>query len=393
MFSQTFQSKDSKVPLLMNGNLEELGTFKDLVYKNETRRKITFGIEFEEKLNGGISTKEKVRSGYFEVELKFRPNRREIVVERTETQVPIGVIRLKTKLLSTGNHKYFFYDAKGNDVSDKIKGGKRRLLHCVPYYLPGEKISDKLFELIYAPFNFNFAWSDFFENNLEYICPFRDLPKRTYLFSGERPDSVGIHGDKAIELMAMDHLTKEKPKIIDSVSKWLNRCDISSSIKVVPLTDRHYEIKLTHPETGESENLADVGFGCSQILPILIAGYNLKSGQTLSVEEPEIHLHPKAQAELGSFFYDLAKIDVQTLIETHSEHLLLRIQSHIANGDLNPEDVRLYYVFANKEKKKKDIKEINLNERGEFLTEWPEGFFPERLDEVKKIAKAALKRR
>lgn len=54
MFSQTFQSKDAKVTLSLNGNLEELGTFKDLVYKNETRRKITFGFEFEENSNGEL---------------------------------------------------------------------------------------------------------------------------------------------------------------------------------------------------------------------------------------------------------------------------------------------------------------------------------------------------
>jgi predicted ATPase len=117
----------------------------------------------------------------------------------------------------------------------------------------------------------------------------------------------------------------------------------------------------------------------------------LKKGQILIVEQPEIHLHPKAQAELGSFFCDLSKRNIQTFIETHSEHLLLRIQSHIAIGDLNPEDVKVYYVFANKNTDRKEVEEIKLNKNGTFLTEWPEGFFPERLVEVKKIAKASLK--
>ncbi len=179
---------------------------------------------------------------------------------------------------------------------------------------------------------------------------------------------------------------------MNNVSNWLNQCDISSDVEVVPLTDRHYEIRLSNSGTGESENLADVGFGCSQILPILIAGFNLKKRQILIVEQPEIHLHPKAQAKLGSFFCDLSKRNIQTFIETHSEHLLLRIQSHIASGDLDPEDVKVYYVFANKETDRKEVEEIKLNKNGTFLTEWPEGFFPERLVEVKKIAKASLKR-
>jgi predicted ATPase len=391
LLSQTLQSKDVGVALLLNGNYEELGTYADIVFQNKVKENIIIGTEFEEEINGSSSTKGKGKSGYFEVEFKLRPYRREIIVQRTEAQVPIGVTRLKTKIISTGNHKYFFFDDKGNDISNKISGGKRRFYHYVPYYLPSGRMSDKQYQQIVDPFSFNYDWCEYLEENYEYICPFREFPKRTYLFTGERPDFVGKRGEKAIEMLVMDYLTKKEHKIIDKVSRWLDQCDISSNIFVETLTPRHYEIKLRHARTSERENLADVGFGCSQILPILIAGSNLKSGQILSVEQPEIHLHPRAQSELGTFFYDLAKNNVQTLIETHSEHLLLRIQRHIAEGDLNPTDVKIYYVYADKGKNKKEIREIEMDNKGKFLTEWPEGFFPERLEEVRKIAKASLK--
>ena len=150
---------------------------------------------------------------------------------------------------------------------------------------------------------------------------------------------------------------------------------------------------ISHLHSKEKENLADVGFGCSQVLPILVAGYNLKPNNIMLVEQPEIHLHPKAQAELGTFFKDVALNNIQLFIETHSEHLLLRVQAHVASGDLKPEDVKVYYVYSNKDKGgKKDVVELPLTDEGYFSKEWPEGFFPERLEEAKKIAKAALKK-
>jgi len=393
LLSQTLQSRDPNVPILLNGNLEELGTFKDIVFKNEVKRTIKIGIGVEVENGRRYGTKEIVKEGYFQAEFKYRPKRREIVLESTETQMPIGTVRLITKRSSTGSHIFSYLDANGEDISDRITRFKRKLSHFIPIVAFSRRFPQKQFQLIRDIFEFNFSWGDMIEEGLEYICPFREFPKRTYLFSGESPDSVGIRGQKAIDMLVMDYLTKgkERQNIIDGVSKWLNQCDISSNVEVVPLTDRHYEIRLSHSITGESENLADVGFGCSQILSILIAGFNLQKGQILIVEEPEIHLHPKAQAELGSFFCDLSKRNIQTFIETHSEHLLLRIQSHIAAGDLNPEDVKVYYVFANKNTDRKEVEEIKLNKNGTFLTEWPEGFFPERLVEVKKIAKASLK--
>lgn len=393
LLSQTLQSRDSNVSILLNGNLEDLGTFRDIVFKNEVKRKIKIGVGVEVEIGRPYRTKEIVKEGYFQVEFKYRPIRREIVLESTETRMPIGTPRLITKSTSPGRHKFSFFDANGGDITNKITRVKRKLSHFIPSLGFTGKFPEKQFQLIHDIFEFNFSWSDMIEEALEYIGPFRDFPKRTYLFSGESPDSVGIRGEKAIDMLVRDYFRKgkEKRNIVDNVSNWLNQCDISSDVEVVPLTDRHYEIRLSNSGTGESENLADVGFGCSQILPILIAGFNLKKGQILIVEQPEIHLHPKAQAELGSFFWDLSKRNIQTFIETHSEHLLLRIQSHIASGDLDPEDVKVYYVFANKERDRKDVEEIKLNKNGTFLTEWPEGFFPERLVEVKKIAKASLK--
>jgi len=102
LLSQTLQSRDPNVPILLNGNLEELGTFRDIVFKNEVKRKIKIGVGVELEIGRPYRTKEIVQDGYFQAEFKYRPRRRDILLEGTETQMPIGITRLRTKSTSSG---------------------------------------------------------------------------------------------------------------------------------------------------------------------------------------------------------------------------------------------------------------------------------------------------
>lgn len=384
LLSQTVQSPDTSVKLLLNGNYEELGTYRDVVFNNEENRNIIIGI-------GGVfedmrKIKKSHSDGFFQVEYKFRPRRHEIVIQRTMTQSPIGNNGLITKRTLKGKQLFELYDINGKNVFQEKARTKIAFYHYLPLFGYYKKMPKDNLQLIrsYVDYLFNFMNSI---RDVEYVGPFREFPKRTYLYSGENPKSVGIKGEKAIDMLVMDSLKRGKNKrgIIDSVANWLQQSEIASNIEINALTERHYEIRLSQFTTGENENLADIGFGCSQILPILIAGFNLSDRGIFIVQQPEIHLHPKAQAELGSFFNGLAEKGVQSFIETHSEHLILRIQRHIANGDLNSGDVRIYYVYPNKQTKNKDIVKIELDDNGRFRSEWPEGFFPERLHEVKAI--------
>ncbi|MFW9879665.1 MAG: DUF3696 domain-containing protein [Candidatus Thorarchaeota archaeon] len=393
VLSQTLQSKDRSVPILLNGNKEELGTYRDVVFNNNVSRNIKIGLNLNveirkrilDKESGKVFIKDEPTAGFFSVEFKYRPRRREIIINSTESEIPIAAHSMKTICSSSYRHHLQCFD----ETRAKTISGKARFMNFLPLYMGRYARSS---ESQRKMMDFHFSISEILES-LEYICPFRESPKRTYLFSGISPTSVGIHGEKAIDLLVMDSLKKGKQKrdIINKVAKWLNQFEIAKDIHLHSLTDRHYEIKLQHFKTGERENLADVGFGCSQVLPILIGGYNLRKDDIFIVEEPEIHLHPKAQSELGSFFYNLCEKGIQTFIETHSEHLLLRIQAHVAAGELNPNDIKIYYVYSNAITRKKEVVEIVLDKHGRFLTQWPEGFFPERLIEAKKIAKASLK--
>jgi hypothetical protein len=158
----------------------------------------------------------------------------------------------------------------------------------------------------------------------------------------------------------------------------------SVSPDVIPqleMTDIRFNTVVTH---------RDVGIGISQVIPVLVSAFGFEE-QLVAIEQPEIHLHPALQAELGDVFINSAMTKRNTFIlETHSEHLILRILRRIretTTGTLSkgvvpvrPEDVAVLYVQRGKGGA--EVVEIPIRADGEFITDWPEGFFPERAEEL-----------
>jgi len=155
--------------------------------------------------------------------------------------------------------------------------------------------------------------------------------------------------------------------------------------------DRVKELVLVDKRTGTVVTHRDVGIGISQVLPVLVAAYG-SSGRIIAMEQPEIHLHPALQAELGDVFIEAATGERKNtfILETHSEHLILRLLRRIretASGELpagmpplKPEDVAVIYVQAEKDGAK--VVEIPVTLEGDFSQSWPEGFFAERAKEL-----------
>ena len=154
--------------------------------------------------------------------------------------------------------------------------------------------------------------------------------------------------------------------------------------------DALQDLVLIDKRTGAPVSHRDVGIGVSQVLPVLVSAYAWKDS-LLAIEQPEIHLHPALQAELGDVFVQSALGSGNTfIIETHSEHLLLRIMRRIretSSGELKegvpavrPEDVMV--LFVDPDGPQSIVREMPLNERGELVKAWPGGFFEEGLREI-----------
>src|SRR5919199_1974668 len=215
-----------------------------------------------------------------------------------------------------------------------------------------------------------------FLESVIYIGPLRDYPERIYILSGNLSKEVGKSGK-----MLPDVLFKN-PDLLKQVNEQLERFGLGYELKVFSFTDDTpgisdlFALRLVDKYTGVNVSLQDVGFGISQVLPIIVQSM-LSRNSTLLIEQPEIHIHPRLQAELGSLLAECIKspFENQFLIETHSEHLMLRLQKLIRKGELKPEDISVIYVDRGTEGSK--CLHLRLDEEGDFIDEWPDGFFEE----------------
>lgn len=395
---QTAESRDAQVPLLLNGIMGDFGTYRDLVFGNHRGRPIEMSVHFSP------STRElHVPAGYktvaMDLDFKYRTQRREIVLRSCTLRADdCPVISTEYSQDSERHHLRWVGDHEVPSRHLSAVAEQIRMVNFIPIWhgpmRPSRERSDALEEFLTESRREllrtarDVAWVISNElRRVEYIGPMRVPPERTYLFTGERRQRIGATGANAPNLLAMDSARTGKKRIglQEKVSSWLESAAIGSRLSVQPISDRHYELTVRHPVTGESENLADVGYGHSQVVPVLVAGYALPPGSVFLAEQPEIHLHPRAQAVLGDFFLELYQNDIQTIVETHSEHLILRLQQYVAAGELPANDICLYYITPTSLGKKTTL--MRLDEEGKFVGEWPEGFFPERLEEAKKLSK------
>ncbi len=152
------------------------------------------------------------------------------------------------------------------------------------------------------------------------------------------------------------------------------------------------EVDLVTTRNRLHVRVPDVGVGISQLLPVVVAALDPGRPGITAIEQPELHLHPRVQVELGDLFASQAAKGGIFLIETHSEHLLLRFMKRmrqtydgaLGNGNptVRPEDIAVYFVEIDPDGTETLIREMPLNERGELVKAWPGGFFEEDLHEI-----------
>lgn len=135
----------------------------------------------------------------------------------------------------------------------------------------------------------------------------------------------------------------------------------------------------------------DVGFGISQVLPMLVLAYFVPPGTTIIAEQPEIHLHPRAQVALAELMAEVAKTrQVQFLAETHSEHLFRRLQSLIADERLTADDCRLYFVDRDAQGTTQ-LTPLEVDPYGR-VRNWPKQFFGDAIGETERQTRKMFER-
>ena len=160
--------------------------------------------------------------------------------------------------------------------------------------------------------------------------------------------------------------------------EYLMQMGLTSAVKANRIDASSIEIKVgrlpaTQPSNPEDlVSIADVGFGVSQVLPVLVALLTGKDGQLVYIEQPEIHLHPKAQRALAHIFVDSIQRGAKVIVETHSSLFLREIQTLVAQGKADKDSINLHWVTRNQDGDT-DIQTCKMDESGAY-GDWPQDF-------------------
>jgi predicted ATPase len=243
--------------------------------------------------------------------------------------------------------------------------------------------------------------------SLSYLGPLRKHPQRTYQWSGDTPEGVGQMGENTIAaILAAQNEGRvfnrgprmSKQPFAEFVANWLKDLGVIYSFVVKPVAEgrKEYEVLVkTHAKAPEVK-ITDVGFGVSQVLPVLVQAFYCPPNSTVWMEQPEIHLHPQVQAELADVFISAIRSrengnarNVQLIVESHSEHFLNRLQRRIAEGEITPNDVAIY--FCKRAGSATELEPLIVNLYGE-IENWPENFFGDEMADLTARTVAAMNR-
>ena len=199
------------------------------------------------------------------------------------------------------------------------------------------------------------------------FAPVRTHPRRTYDPVEDVPNPEGAHVPMTLAKMSSsDQQTWERLR--ESLDSFGKASGLFSDLEVRRLGKEESDpFQIQIKVAGPAFNLVDVGYGVSQVLPIVVDAVRGRKGSTFLLQQPEVHLHPKAQAELGSFLATLAKHDDKRfVIETHSDYLVDRIRMDVRDGKyLSPEDVALLYF--ERRNGSVEIKHLELDRLGNII--------------------------
>jgi len=221
----------------------------------------------------------------------------------------------------------------------------------------------------------------------------RGNPERSYKLTGTGSWYPGTFENYAASVIHRWQETKDKR--LETLTNAFYTLGLTGQVNTQKIGDVGIELqvgRLPYDSNSETDmvNIADVGIGVSQVLPVVVAVIAAEPGQLVYLEQPELHLHPRAQVALARVLADAAKRGVRVVVETHSSLLLLGIQTLVAEGDLPPELVKLHW-FTRREDGVTEVNSADLDEAGAY-GEWPEDFADVSLHAQSSYIKAARSR-
>lgn len=242
-------------------------------------------------------------------------------------------------------------------------------------------------------------------SSYRYIGPVREAPARRYIYE-EEVNEIGVKGENAAYLYQEEENKKIKNYYLfeqeqekfalyprsANLSALTRRVLESMGIKNFGVTsvDNILRINLNSNSSEKTKvNIADVGFGVSQIFPIVLEGLRMNTNDTLMLEQPEIHLHPNLQMQLADYLISLALSNKNIIVETHSDHFINRLVRRVVEDkdkDLS-KLIQIYFIKATEFGS--EVETVKLDSRS-GISNWPEGFFDQNMSEQQRLLQAII---
>jgi predicted ATPase len=399
MLKQTAESPD-RSRILHTGDdksLIDLGTFSDLIYNHDQRNSLQLSLSW------------KLKQPIRHMTLELPTGNRAVVFAADQISFETMIYQSQSFIVVDHFIYEFIYNNQTFEFGMNCKEKNRNLyefIHTnydakqkgndVPlpppvkcYGFPDEAIG------YYENTGFLSSFALAFENlfsKIRYLGPIRRQPERIYAWSGEIPLDVGMYGENSISALLASK--KLGVPIEERVEEWMQKTELLESFSLRSLSGGNrnlYEIKVMKNYMSPEVSIRDVGFGVSQILPVLVLCYYVPEGSIILLEQPEIHLHPSVQADLADVLVDVVmNRNIQIIVESHSEHLLRRLQRRIAEEAIPSDKVNLY--FCRMENGESQIEKLQLDDEG-YISNWPPNFFGDEMGDLVAMTEAAIKRR
>lgn len=348
-------SREIREPLIFNNNNVVIGgEFRDIVHNRQTSVPVNFSITFED---GAI-----IKVGVLSPNNDYNLIVSHWAFENSDFQTSLT---------------YSPVDGYKDENAKKVKC---QFSGFMPDYILDEN------DGILLPHEF----LDRYRIDVDYIGPFRIVPDRQFQLTGRLEfHKTGVKGEFAYPTLAVSELMKSD--LIESVGKWFENNFNGWSIKVDHKNSPFFEVLLQ--KDNFEVNIVDVGQGINQALPLVVRSFIERPESLIVIEQPELHLHPAAHADLAELFaFSSKKAQQNFIIETHSENFILRLRRLIVDPDcpLTSNDVAIYWI-DDSEDGGQEVNLIEINEKGE-LSDWPKGVFNENVEEIIEIKKALKKK-
>ena len=413
MLKQTVESSDRKAVFYPGGknSAVQLGSYQEMVFHHDPRKKISF--DYQWSLPENLKLKEPVSGQVFSGDnLSFHAevglgdkDQHTLILDHLQYELmeeKSGSLSISMKRKSDTKSEYkvdaTHYPLKRKQGRAWSPGAPVRFYgfpdEVVAYHQNADFVQtlNLLHEKLFRSFC--------------YLGPLRTKAERLYSWTGIEPESVGYAGENTVAAIlaarsrkiSLGYRRPAKP-FEEIIATKLKEMGLIEAFKVNPISEQRqeYEVKVRTKGSKDWVDLPDVGFGISQVLPVLVQCFYAPAGSIILMEQPEIHLHPNAQSALADVMIDVinsrengADRNIQIVIETHSEHFLRRLQRRIAEDSVPQEKVSAY--FANISKTPATLEPLQIDTFGN-IQNWPGNFFGDEMGDIAEQAKAAMKKR